>query len=295
MEPRLRLLWERGAHRISAATGIHHQEILGLYDRRDAANVFTAWTNVPGENTNSEDISTGRIQKSTHAILGYGYDTGKGLNLAIESYYKNLENLLIAEWTSFPRFTTNLQPASGDSYGFDLRLGLQRSIFYADMNYAYSATTYEAEQAAIQVWYGVETLKFNPPHDRRHQGNVLVGAKLGGFDASARWTFGSGFPFSRAIGFDGFTVIEDIVDVGQLPTSRRVIYERPYSGELPHYHRLDISLERDFEFNHVTLSFNGSVLNVYNRSNIFYLDVFTLRRVDQLPIIPSFGIKVTFL
>ena len=94
---------------------------------------------------------------------------------------------------------------------------------------------------------GEETLDFRPPHDRRHQANVLVGGNLAGFDLSARWTFGSGFPYSRAVGFDGFALIDDIVDVGRIPTSRRVIYERPFSGELPHYHRLDLSLERVFK------------------------------------------------
>jgi hypothetical protein len=31
---------------------------------------------------------------------------------------------------------------------------------------------------------------------------------------------------------------------------------------------------------------------MYNRTNLFALDVFTLRRTDQLPIVPTAGIEV---
>ena len=73
---------------------------------------------------------------------------------------------------------------------------------------------------------------------------------------------------------------------------RRVIYERPFNGILPTYHRLDFSVERTFELKQGRIVAQGSLINVYDRANIFFLDVFTLQRADQLPLIPSFGLKV---
>lgn len=35
-------------------------------------------------------------------------------------------------------------------------------------------------------------------------------------------------------------------------------------------------------------------INIYDRRNIFYVDVFTLERRDQLPFAPSVGLKVAF-
>ncbi len=126
LEPRLRLLWQIGSHRFSAATGIHHQEILGLTDRRDAANVFTAWTNAPRVNGQPQDnVLAGRIQRAVHGIAGYSLELDRRASISIEGFYKKLSNLYIAEWTSFPRFTTTLQPASGRSVGFDTRFGFQ--------------------------------------------------------------------------------------------------------------------------------------------------------------------------
>ena len=80
----------------------------------------------------------------------------------------------------------------------------------------------------------------------------------------------------------------------RVPGFRRVIYEHPFNGRLPTYHRLDVSVERTFEMGNVDLTLQGRVINLYDRRNLFYLDVFTLRRVDQLPLMPSFGIKIEF-
>jgi len=64
---------------------------------------------------------------------------------------------------------------------------------------------------------------------------------------------------------------------------------------LPTYHRLDVTIEKEVDLsNGVHLSALAGVINGYDRQNLFYLDVFTLRRVDQLPVIPTFGLKLEF-
>ena len=294
LEPRFRVSFKKGIHQFSASTGIHHQEVIGLTDRRDVANVFSAWVNIPKVSSDPNDVTAGRIQKAVHGILGYSAVFGNDFRFSAEGYYKQFSNLFIAEWTAFPRFTTRIQPAKGRSAGYDIRLSMDRGSRYVHINYAYSATRYTALQASIPIWYGTEGLDFRPPHDRRHQANLLVGLDWKGFDFSARFTFGSGLPFSKAIGFDGFALIDDVEDIGRLPSSRRVIYEQPFNSQLPAYHRLDLSVEKKIQLGRVDLSFQASVINTYNRSNIFYLDVFTLRRVDQLPVIPALGLKVDF-
>lgn len=293
LEPRLRLVWDGGGFELSGAAGYYVQEIIGLSDRRDAASVFTAWTNIPKRNPNQPDVLAENIPSAIHTILGVRTNPTSWLEFSIEGFYKWLDNLFVAEWTAFPRFTTRLQPAAGRSFGFDTRVELRRPpYFYGFINYGFSNTRYEARQASLELWYGEETLDFRPPHDRRHQINALASTSIYGFDLSVRWAFGSGLPFSRALGFDGFVLIDHVVDVMNAPYSRRVLYERPYDAVLPTYHRLDVSLDRTFALGPVDVTVLGSIINLYDRRNLFYLDVFTLQRVDQLPIIPSLGIKV---
>lgn len=294
LEPRLRVVWERGIHQVSTALGVYRQEIIGLSDRRDAASVFTVWTNIPQPNENIPDVRQGRIQRAIHSILGYRASPTPWLDLSVEAFYKELDNLFIAEWTAIPQLSTRLQPASGRSAGADVRLEVRRGPFFGYINYGLSSTRYTAETDHFRFWFGDDPPTFRPPHDRRHQVNVLASTTLAGFGLNARWEFGSGLPFSRAIGFDGFALIDDIEKVSEIAGIRRVIYERPYNAVLPTYHRLDVSLERTFSLGRADLTIQGSVINTYDRRNLFYLDIFTLRRVDQLPLVPSLGVKVNF-
>ena len=294
LEPRLRIVWERGIHQVSSALGVYRQEIIGLSDRRDAASVFTVWTNIPQPNPNIPDVRQGRIQRAIHSILGYRASPTPWLDLSIEGFYKELDNLFIAEWTAIPQLSTRLQPASGRSAGADVRLEVRHGPFFGYINYGLSSTRYTAETDHFKFWFGDDPPTFRPPHDRRHQVNVLASTTLAGFGINVRWEFGSGLPFSRAVGFDGFALIDDVEKASEIAGIRRVIYERPYNAVLPTYHRLDVSLERTFSLGPADLTIQGSVINAYDRRNLFYLDIFTLRRVDQLPLVPSVGVKVEF-
>ena len=296
LAPRLRGRWEKGRHRVSAATGVYYQEAVGLSDRRDAASVFTAWTNIPKHSgLPRDDVRRGRTPRAVHGVLGYHVGLLRGLELSLEGYYKRLSDLFIAEWTAFPRFTTRLQPAEGRSFGADVRLEGEWGPLYGYLGYGYANTTYDARQDEIELWYGTEDLRFRPPHDRRHQLSVLLNVAVGGFEASARWQFASGRPYSRIVGFDGFAPVTQVRDVKDVPGTRRIIYGEPYGGVLPPYHRLDVSAEQSIALGaDVELAVQASVVNAYHRRNIFYLDTFTLKRVDQLPFTPSLGIALRY-
>jgi len=285
IEPRLRVVWDFGIHRLSAAGGLYHQEIVGLTDRRDAGDVFTAWTSSP----------LAEVPEAIHVLGGYQVRPASWLKLAVEGYYKKLSDLSIAEWTAFPRFDIGLQPADGTVLGMDARLEVTTRLFYGFINYGYTEVEYNAQQASIEYWYGQSELSFSPPHDRRHQFNAVGSLRFYGFTLSTRWQFGSGLPFSESLGFDEFVLLDGPTDVLEEPGDTRVLYEQPYNGRLPTYHRLDVSLDRRFEFSRTSaLTLQASLTNSYDRTNLFYFDLFTLRRLDQLPLIPSFGVKVEF-
>ena len=113
------MIWDRGKFQISGAAGIYNQEIVGVTDRRDAASVFTAWTSIPQptERNLARDIRAGRLPGAFHAILGYRYTPTESFELSIEGFHKDISNLFVPEWTAFPQFITNVQPATGQSQG----------------------------------------------------------------------------------------------------------------------------------------------------------------------------------
>ena len=283
-EPRVKAQWGRGPHDVNIAAGLYHQEIVGISDRRDAASVFTVWSATP----------TGEpVPRALHLIAGYQRTLGWGLEVGAETYYKRLSSLYMPEWTPRPRLTTRLQKGRGRVLGMDLRLEVRRPRLYGYINYALTSVQYTAKQPSIQSWFGEPEYSYRPPHDRRHQVSVLVTAEWRGITANVLWQFGSGRPYSRALGFDGFLLMDGRVDVYEEPGERRVIYERPFNGVLPAYHRLDVSLERSFSMGPAQVVAQLSAINAYDRANIFYLDIFTLQRADQLPFIPALGLKVS--
>ncbi|GAB5520418.1 MAG: carboxypeptidase regulatory-like domain-containing protein [Rhodothermales bacterium] len=299
LEPRLRFDWAMGQHHLHGAVGLYQQQVIGLNDRRDAASVFTAWTGIPRDELGLQQrldnqLLHGRIGQSLHLLLGYRQQATNTLEWNVEAFYKHTANLFVGEWTAFPRLSTRLQPATGRSAGFEARVEWRRRPLYAYLTYGLSTTRYAAGSAAIPVWYGTEQLRYRPAHDRRHQINAVAQWLVHGFDVSIRWHFGSGLPYTRPLAFDGFVLIDDVETVFRTEHSRRVIYERPFGSVLPTYHRLDVSVERVFPLGAALLHVQASTINVYDRRNVFYVDIFTLERKDQLPFIPSLGLKVTF-
>lgn len=286
LEPRFRAVKVRERDEFTLAAGMFHQEIVGLTDRRDAAGIFTAWT------TSTFDQG---VPEAIHAIVGYRRAVTQRLEVSVETYAKKLNNLFIPEWTAYPRFTTRIQPAEGRVFGADFRVEYKHKPFSGFVTYGLSNVRYTAKQESLALWYGDKNLDFRPAHDRRHQVNVVASLDLKPFDLDVRWQFGSGLPYSRALGFDGFMIVDGDLDVFKEPGNRRVIYEEPYNGILPTYHRLDITAQRAFSLpGSAVLTTHAGVINIYDRQNLFYLDVFTLRRVDQLPFIPTVGLKLEF-
>ncbi|MXZ18891.1 MAG: TonB-dependent receptor plug domain-containing protein [Rhodothermaceae bacterium] len=282
LEARFRAIWQHREHEVSLGAGWYHQEIFGLSDRRDATNIFTSWRSAP-----VEDLS-----RSIHALAGYRTSPYPWLELSLETYYKQLQDLFIAEWTAFPRFTSLLQRADGRAMGVELRAEIRRQKVYGYINYGLSSVRYTSKQPTGELWFGSADLDFRPPHDRRHQLNVVATTRISDYDLSARWNFGSGRPFNHVYGFDGFLLLDRVKDLFTAPDNQRVIYGRPFRGLLPTYHRLDLSIERDFTFDAFMLTAQVGVINAYNRRNLFALDLFTAARNYQLPIVPIAGLKI---
>jgi hypothetical protein len=65
-----------------------------------------------------------------------------------------------------------------------------------------------------------------------------------------------------------------------------MLLDRPFTGRLPAMHRLDVSLERGLDLRFGRLTAQVGAINAYDRRNMFYYDLYTARRVDQLPLAP---------
>jgi hypothetical protein len=74
-----------------------------------------------------------------------------------------------------------------------------------------------------------------------------------------------------------------------------ILYGELNEGRLPTYHRFDIDVKRKFYFTeNIMLEAALGVTNVYNRNNVFYVNLVTSEVARQLPILPTFGLTFSF-
>ncbi len=303
-EPRLRMAWqpggEVGKHVFSAAWGIYHQQIIGLYNARDVTDTFVTWAPSPEEAT--------AVPKAMHVLAGWRGQVRPWLSLGLEAYYKDLSHLAFAEYSEMFGAGVTVDPVEGEAEGLEFKLEITRPGFFGSISYGLARVSYERQVERtifrpVDDGNGVrfvpetqtETEHFPPPHDRRHQINALARLARGPYALSVRWQFGSGLPYTQAEGFYNLIPIDGPEDTGfqTHPGAPVLVTDRDLYGErLPAYHRLDLTLERRFTVRGMQATLQAALINVYDRANIFDYDLFARRRIDQLPLIPSLGLKV---
>jgi len=287
-EPRFRLLYlPDGTNRreLSLALGKYNQLVSGIRDERDAGTVFTVLKPV-----HVNDPLPGSI----HAIASYKERLGRRFIGNIESYYISHKFIPISKWTPEARLELETALADGMSYGIDVKMEYDRNSIYFSLGYGWSKTRYEANSDDLEAWIDQPVFAFSPPHDQRHTFSALLGYELAGFTAGARWYYGSGRPFTQVTGFDMVLNVpaqNPLLRAGTATTT----FSEPYGARQPVQHQLDVFLKRSFQmYENVSLTAEAGVINTYNRNNIFYLDLNTLQRIDQTPLMPYFSIKTAF-
>jgi hypothetical protein len=287
IEPRLRMSWRPGNNnrqKLHAALGIYEQPFVGLADFRDAGTAFTAWMPIPDDH---------RRMQARHALLGWQQQIGDHFEYSIEGYFKQILDKPIAQWRTVAQNTTELAYADGTVHGADLRLHYERRHWYTTLGYGYGITEMKTTQDHFETWYGDEVQTYHPAHDRRHQFSAQMGLTIKRFSLDINWTYGSGLPYTRPLGFDASLVFDErIPDFGDEYGEPRIILDRPFNGRLPDYHRLDVSAEQGFTIGSTQLTLRAGAVNAYNWDNIFYYDVFNQRGVRQLNFMPYLSCKI---
>lgn len=279
--------------RVKLAAGLYSQNFITVTSDRDVVSLFTGFLSSPDGLSRTFDGKNMRntLQKAQHIILGFECDLIKYTTINIEGYYKNFSQL-----TSLNRYKI-LEEASdyiwekGNAFGGDLTLKFDYKNFY---------------------FWGVYSLgwvnrfdgkvHYKPHFDRRHNLNIMISYAWGKkerktWQADIRWNYGSGFPYTQTqVAYPHLTGGNSIG--GDIIGENEEIYfllDELNKGQLPDYHRLDLSIKKKFyigERNLIELS--GSVTNVYNYKNIFYVDRVTNGKIYQLPLLYSVGFSWSF-
>jgi hypothetical protein len=287
------------------------------------------------------DLTSPRIadleaEQATHYVLGLDRMLTEEWQVRVEGYYKRFSDLIVRErvqgvsyisepvaggnlrypsgWTppvvviDDSSTTIPVNDSQGEAYGVEILLqkigGTKDSRLNGWVSYALAW--------ANRYRYGA-TVPFN--FDQRHTLNIVLNYRPNDWlELGASFRFGSGFPYTPAVGFGPLIVMrKDSTGTAQPAIATNIFGETLFTidrggddndntAHLPPYHRLDLRGTVYANWWGLDWAFYLDIVNVYNHSNIlsrsFRVDKekieLTTRDVSMLPILPTLGFNVRF-
>ena len=152
-------------------------------------------------------------------------------------------------------------------------------------------------------------ISYAPIFDRRVDVDLVLRYPAPwGWEGGVRWNFGTGIPYTRALGSYAFYSpryvegrgLDWTGDDGEDIGGYGVVLGERNAARYPTYHRLDLSFRRTFTKSWGALTPYLNLVNLYNQRNVlFYFyeyeqDPAVRSGVSMFPILPTLGLEVSF-
>jgi len=275
IEPRVNLTYKLLPQiNLKFAWGIYQQNLVSLSSENDIIALFEPWIIIP------EYLD---VARSIHYVGGVNAKFDN-FSIDFEGYYKFVKNNPILNDKKFFPSDPDLIAGNQKSFGYETYLTYRDKPINATISYSLSWAYLENDD-----WI------YNPRYDSRHSLNCLIDYDLGKeWMLSLVWIFSTGMPFTENMGYFQRTDFDNLWDNNEslLMFAPQSILFGKNLGRLPSYHRLDVSLSKKFNFSFMRIYADVSIINVYDRKNIFYFERDTGKRINMLPIIPTATLKL---
>jgi outer membrane receptor protein involved in Fe transport len=260
---------------LKGAWGIYFQELFTVTDESEIISLFDPWIIAPDYFEPS---------KAIHYTGGAFIDFADNFSFSVETYLKLVKNLALINDNKVLSTDPDLLEGTSESYGFEFQSKYSHQFFSLSASYSLSWVYNELDE-----WV------YHPKFDTRHILNLSMETRLGkGWTASVTWSYNSGLPFTQLFGYYDKVYLNDFYSNGLLNTTENVyaILADKNLARLPDYHRLDLSVNYNFVIFFAKCRMDLSVINLYDRENIFYFKRDTGEKVNMLPLLPSISLKV---
>ena len=216
--------------------------------------------------------------RATHYSLGLEQEISEQIEVSVEGFYKDLDNLVSRTPSADGSFDYNNE-GEGRTFGGELLLKYKPD----DLFFGWIA--YSLARSVRRDAPGDEERLFQ--YDQTHNLTVLGSFQLPwGLEAGARFRLISGSPFTPLR--DNPSAIYAADGTEYVP-----LIAAPFSDRLPTFHQLDLRIDKRWQFESWRLSAYLDVQNVYNNraeESISYNYNFTQQRFQLgLPTLPSPG------
>lgn len=230
---------------------------------------------------------------------------------SLEGYYRDFDGVVSLNTADNPNDEfDDILSGDGVSWGVDAMLRKETGAVtgWTAVSFLKADRTFPDFLSPIEP---APLRSFPPIFDRRVDVDfVLRFPGPWGWDAGLRWNFGTGIPYTRALGSYSYftpryvegggldwTGSDDNVDreggYGVVVGSRN-------SARYPNYHRMDLSFRRTFEKGWGVMTPYLNLVNAYNQRNVlFYFYEYniappTRSGISMFPVLPTIGLEISF-
>jgi hypothetical protein len=273
-EPRLKAMYRPNPLiSFTLAIGWHSQEVTSLRDETEVISIFEPWIIIPNGLA---------APQAAHYILGVTANLTDWCKLEIEGYYKPLIDLIDVNPAKYTEKSPDFVNVSGRATGVELSVSARQGQAFLQASYTLSSS-----------FLDLNGIEYRPRYDSRHSVSALAGLEFGGgWECSVFWALKSGFPFTPIAGFYDRLQLDQQSPTDVIGRSFPVIsWGARNSARLPVYHRLDLACSKALMLWDVKVKIGGSIMNVYDRKNLFYFDRDTGERHDMLRFSPSLFVR----
>lgn len=265
---------------LKASVGIYHQYL--KLATNPLFNFFDVWLPVD---------STQAPSRADQYVLGVSTVPFEGFTFDVETYYKNMTNLVELRPNIISGKTLRDVHFVGDGNAYGIEFFLQKQV--GDLTGWLGYTLAWTNRTFPDLNDGKE---YPATYDRRNDINLVLTYKL-----NDRWTLGATFNYATGQAYTQTTALypatqpDDDGTVLAIPGTKNGL-------RLPAYHRLDASATYAFslfsEKRNANLSID--VFNLYNHRNVWFRQVDASKNpaeitdVKLLPVFPTFGLQIDF-
>lgn len=243
-------------------------------------------------------------QKSVQFAMGVVYEISEGIEISLETYYKEMDNLIeYKEGASFfslqGGWEDKLEFGEGNAYGIEFLARKKLGKTSGWIGYTLSWANRRFDNISFGEWFPYR-------YDRRHDFSIVLSQHItDNINLGVTWVYGTGnavtVPLEKYGGlsslpfFSGRGIMSEGGELYMNPINH---FETRNNYRMLAYHRLDIGINFNKETKWGFRTWSLGVYNAYNRQNPFFLEFgqdysqganggTVLKQYSLFPIIPS--------
>lgn len=261
--------------RMKIAQGWFNQTFVALTNEDDVLSIFQGWTRIP------EYL---QYESATHSVAGVEGFLSAGLSVNVQTYFKYYDKLFAYNKDQIDIRDPQYMNGIGKSYGLEFLV--RSSLRLLDIYAAYTLASTRVDLGGYSYY---------PRYDRRHTLNALaVFHPIERLDIGFRWELGSGLPFTQTVGYFDRLTLSDVFEEpqGNETGAPYIVLGEKNAARMPWFHRLDASVSYVLLREPVKGTVGISLINLYDRRNVFYFDRKTGQTIYSLPFITSATVSI---